>query len=79
MDLPGGFAKNKSCPCCKNPWSAAAPESAEGGGYENMKLLACDTCGGLDYNNLDTEVAPADNFYLYAVGGWKAKNEIPKE
>lgn len=32
---------------------------------------------GFDTSNLDTKVQPCTNFYLYADGGWKAKNPIP--
>lgn len=39
---------------------------------------AADSAGkGFDTSNLDTKVQPCTNFYLYADGGWKAKNPIP--
>jgi putative endopeptidase len=33
--------------------------------------------GGIDRADLDPTVSPADNFYLYANGGWINKNPIP--
>ncbi|MGH9402415.1 MAG: M13 family metallopeptidase [Terriglobia bacterium] len=32
---------------------------------------------GFDTSNLDPKVKPCTNFFLYADGGWKAKNPIP--
>ncbi len=32
---------------------------------------------GIDINNLDPSVRPADDFYQYANGGWMAKNPLP--
>lgn len=32
---------------------------------------------GFDLSNLDTTVAPCENFYQYAIGGWLAKNPVP--
>lgn len=32
---------------------------------------------GIDLANLDTEVRPADNFYDYACGGWRAQHPLP--
>jgi len=34
---------------------------------------------GIDITNLDTSVAPGDNFFQYANGGWLEKNPIPDE
>ena len=34
---------------------------------------------GLDPDNFDSSVNPADNFYLWSNGGWRAKNPIPEE
>lgn len=34
---------------------------------------------GIDLSNMDTTYKPGENFYLYAVGGWKKKNPIPEE
>ena len=33
----------------------------------------------IDPTNIDTSISPADNFYLYANGGWLKKNPIPDE
>lgn len=34
---------------------------------------------GIDKNNLDPSVSPADNFYLYACGGWMKNNPLTPE
>ncbi|MCX7862639.1 MAG: M13 family metallopeptidase [Bacteroidales bacterium] len=34
---------------------------------------------GFEISNLDTSFKPGDNFYLYAVGGWKKNHPIPDE
>jgi len=34
---------------------------------------------GIDITNLDTSVAPGNNFFQYANGGWLEKNPIPEE
>ncbi len=34
---------------------------------------------GIDLSNMDTTYKPGENFYLYAVGGWKKNNPIPDE
>ena len=34
---------------------------------------------GLEMDNFDHSVSPKENFYLWANGGWKAKNPIPSE
>jgi hypothetical protein len=65
------------CPCCNNPWASGAFLAA-------MTATACETCNatinssGIHRDNFDTTVAPHDNFYMYANGGWMQKNPIPK-
>ena len=34
---------------------------------------------GIDYEDFDEMVSPVDNFYNFAIGGWRAKNPIPPE
>ena len=34
---------------------------------------------GIEMKNLDPSVSPADNFYLYACGGWMKNNPLPAE
>jgi len=34
---------------------------------------------GIDLANMDTSYKPGDNFYMYAIGGWKKNNPIPDE
>jgi len=48
--------------------------------------LACTSCNNgdnivpaIDLTDLDTSVAPGENFYLYANGGWMAKNPLKGE
>lgn len=37
------------------------------------------TLHGIDKNNLDENVSPADDFYLYACGGWMKNNPLTPE
>ena len=37
------------------------------------------TVPAIDLSNLDTKVAPADDFYQYATGGWQEKNPLKPE
>ena len=34
---------------------------------------------GIDKSNLDPTVSPREDFYMYACGGWKAKNPLGAE
>lgn len=34
---------------------------------------------GIDLANMDTTYKPGENFYMYAIGGWKKNNPIPDE
>lgn len=47
-----------------------------------MALAACqnrDAVPGIDLTDLDETVSPKEDFYLYATGGWKAKNPLKPE
>lgn len=63
------------CPCCNNPWSAATGD---------FFAQLCNECEekpeegkGLSRANMDLDVKPSDNFYLYANGKWMKDNPIP--
>lgn len=69
------------CPCCDNPWAAATGdffaklcqdcnESSGSSTLENKGV-------GLSRSNMDFDVHPRDDFYLYANGNWLKKNPIP--
>lgn len=69
MDKVGAFA-SKKCLCCNNPWN----------GIEGV----CNPCSkdnkgftGLDIDNIDNSVNPAENFYLYSNGNWIKVIEKP--
>ena len=47
-------------------------ESSESNKNEKMKANS-----GFSLANLDTTVAPCDNFYQYAIGGWLKDNPVP--
>jgi len=74
MERPGEFTK---CPCCANPWNA------EGVGSFAMACEPCkkSTSGviGVDPEDFDEFVSPVDDFYNFAIGGWRTKNPIPPE
>lgn len=82
--VPGAFAKNFQCECCKNPWNVEdtnAPTSSV-----PASLILCAPCltdnkgySGVDPTNFDMSVKPSENFYLWSNGGWKEKNPIPPE
>ena len=76
--IPGNFGKRMGkCPCCDNPWNQ------DNAGMDSFVCAPCikDSKGvpGLDPDNFDSSVNPADNFYLWSNGGWRAKNPIPEE
>jgi hypothetical protein len=54
------------CTVCSPASLSSKPERSEGGGGL-----------GIHRENLDLTVSPADNFYLYANGGWIRNNPIP--
>jgi len=73
MERPGTFTK---CPCCNNPWS----------GIEGSFAIACGPCidskqttEGIDASDFDEFVPPHENFYNFAIGGWRKNNPIPPE
>ena len=51
-----------------------------------MTVMAAVSCGGrgekvpaIDITNFDTSVAPSEDFYRYATGGWQQKNPLKPE
>jgi hypothetical protein len=59
------------CACCNNPWSRPAQ------GVAGSFAPACESCvaddggvAGLDPANMDTSVAPGDNFFRHSNGKW---------
>ena len=55
------------------------PESSVRGGSETAKPPVEKNPPPLDPNNMDLSVKPADDFFLYANGGWINRTEIPPE
>lgn len=75
MVNPTDLQGETKCPCCNNPWSSATGE---------MFAAMCGECAptveepaGLSRNNMKLDLDPADDFYLYANGGWIEQNPIP--
>lgn len=62
---------NVKCPCCNNPWAAAT------GDFFAKFCTDCQEGKGLSRSNMDLDVAPKSNFYLYANGNWLKQNPIP--
>jgi putative endopeptidase len=66
---------NIKCPCCNNPWAAAT------GDFFAKFCQVCETeepqGNGLSRSNMDFDIHPKDNFYLYSNGNWLKNNPIP--
>lgn len=81
--IPGAFAKAVKCPCCNNPWNQSSEDSttttSTAAGICNPCLTDNKGYKGIDPDNFDNSVSPAENFFLWSNGGWKAKNPIPAE
>ena len=39
----------------------------------------CKSDFGIDYDDFDEMVSPVENFYDFAIGGWRKKNPTPPE
>lgn len=48
-------------------------------GAAGLPLMTMAATHGIEKANLDTSVAPGDNFYLYACGGWMKNNPLSPE
>ncbi len=68
-------SESVKCPCCNNPWAAAT------GDFFAKLCMECEvqqTPGtGVSRSNMDFDVHPKENFYLYANGKWLENNPIP--
>jgi len=69
-------AQEVQCPCCDNPWARAT------GDWFAKLCQECDETTmdrgvGLSRSNMDFDVHPRDDFYLYANGSWLKNNPIP--
>lgn len=75
MDPPSNAPHQVKCPCCNNPWAAAT------GDFFARICQECEDDGssprGLSRSNMDFDVHPKDDFYLYANGNWLKQNPIP--
>mmetsp|Transcript_14708 Transcript_14708/g.31952 ORF Transcript_14708/g.31952 Transcript_14708/m.31952 type:complete len:713 (+) Transcript_14708:123-2261(+) len=68
-----------SCPCCSNPWQAATADffaklCVE---CEEKPTTEKNVGTGLSRDNMDFNVHPRDNFFLYSNGNWMKNNPIP--
>ncbi len=48
-------------------------------GAAGLPLMTMAATHGIEKANLDTSIAPGDNFYLYACGGWMKNNPLSPE
>lgn len=76
------FGIGFTCPCCDNPWA----QTGEDADY----AVVCSPCkqdvvqkpgpkNGIQLQDFDETVNPGENFYYYAIGGWRKSNPIPPE
>lgn len=77
MTTPFAFIKKHGqCTCCSNPWNSDMLSS----------MQSCEPClsnnsgiTGIDPKNINFEIKPTDDFYMFSNGKWKDNNHIPKE
>lgn len=84
MNTPGAFAKQRrglGCECCRNPWNSREEENTKEGGTVVCNPCLNDSKGytGIDPASFDDTQDLHENFYEWAVGGWRNNNPIPAE
>mmetsp|Transcript_23519 Transcript_23519/g.65278 ORF Transcript_23519/g.65278 Transcript_23519/m.65278 type:complete len:725 (-) Transcript_23519:130-2304(-) len=70
-------SEDTKCPCCDNPWAAATGEFFARLCQECEENPVGEKDFGLSRSNMDFDVHPKDDFYLYANGSWLKNNPIP--
>jgi putative endopeptidase len=65
------------CPCCNNPWGAATGDFFAKFCTDCEETQSEGEGKGLSRSNMNFDVHPKDNFYLYSNGKWLENNPIP--
>lgn len=78
--MTGGMQLNfgGKCPCCNNPWQQDFASVCEPCRTAEPESTGVDK-PPIDPADFDPSIDPGDDFYSYAIGGWKQKNPIPSE